>query len=213
MTYTRGIQTLANHIGTEPEYVARALRTASRAHAVIRANQFQHMTDEQFRRLMGSDRHVVAVVANLALRFAGRIEDALLLMDIYHASHGAKPPRQVIRKGVGTLPEHHDHPHIQQAIRILDAAGLPPIVTDDTRELRPGFQVLPACDALPGWIFIAPDPDCGDRTGFSQADRSATSPSCAGPDGASSPNPCPPDCGPSSTPTTATTPSPPSDRT
>jgi hypothetical protein len=166
MTYTRGIQTLADHIGTEPEYVARALRTASRAHAVIRANQFQHMTDEQFRRLIGSDRHVVAVVANLALRFAGRIEDALLLMDVYHASQGAKPPRQVIRKGVGTLPEHHDHPRVQQAIRILDAAGLPPIVTDGTHELRPGFQVLPAGDDLPGWIFIAPDPHCGDRTGF-----------------------------------------------
>ncbi|MBC9724926.1 hypothetical protein [Streptomyces sp. TRM68367] len=166
MTYTRGIQTLANHIGTEPEYVARALRTASRAHAVIRANQFQHMTDEQFRRLMGGDRHVVAVVANLALRFAGRIEDALLLMDIYHASQGTKPPRQVIRKGVGTLPEHHDHPHIQQVIRILDAAGLPPIVTDGTYQLRPGFQVLPTCDELPGWVLIAPDPDCDDRTGF-----------------------------------------------
>ncbi|MGW3121329.1 hypothetical protein ACWDBW_29960 [Streptomyces sp. NPDC001107] len=166
MTYTRGILTLAQHIGTEPEHVARALRAASRTHAVIRANQFQDLTDEQFRRLMGGDRHVVAVVANLALRYAGRIEDALLLMDIYHASQGAKPPRQAIRKGVGTLPEHHDHPHIQQAIRILDAAGLPPLVTDGIHELRPGFQVLPASDELPGWIFIAPDPDCADRTGF-----------------------------------------------
>lgn len=166
MTYTRGIQTLAHHIGIEPEYVARALRAASRTHAVIRAHQFQDLTDEQFRRLMGGDRHVVAVVANLAMRFAGRIEDALLLMDIYHASQGTKPPRQAIRKGVGTLPEHHDHPHVQQAIRILDAAGLPPIVTDGIHELRPGFQVLPAYDELPGWVFIAPDPDCEARTGF-----------------------------------------------
>ena len=166
MTHNRGIHLLADHIGVEPEHVARALRVAARAHAVIRANYFSHLTDEQFRRLMGSDRHAVAIVANLAMRFAGRIEDALLLMDIYHASEGTKAPRLVIRKGVGTLPEHHDHPHVQHAIRILQAAGLPPIVTDGTHELRPGFQVLPSCDDLPGWIFIAPDPDCDYRTGF-----------------------------------------------
>ncbi|MER6086861.1 hypothetical protein [Streptomyces bluensis] len=139
---------------------------ASRAHAVVRANHFQHMTDEQYRRLMGSDRHAVAIVANLAMRFAGRIEDALLLMDIYHASEGTKTPRLVIHEGVGTLPDHHDHPHVQHAIRILNAAGLPPIVTDGTHALRPGFQVLPSCDDLPGWIYIAPDPDCDNRTGF-----------------------------------------------
>ncbi|MFF4051908.1 hypothetical protein ACFYZ5_35225 [Streptomyces chartreusis] len=166
MAYTRGILTLAHHIGVEPEHVARALRAASRSHAAVRANHFSHMTDEQFQRLIGSDHHAVAVVANLALRFAGRIEDALLLMDIYHASAGTKTPRQAVHKGVGTLPEHHDHPHVQHAIRILNAAGLPPIVTDGIHQLRPGFQVLPACDDLPGWIYIAPDTGCEDRTGF-----------------------------------------------
>ncbi|MGW2320166.1 hypothetical protein [Streptomyces sp. NPDC001680] len=166
MPYTRGVRTLADHIGVEPEHVARALRAASHSHAVIRAQQFSHLTDEQFRRLMGGDRHVLAIVANLAMRFAGRIEDALLLMDIYYASEGAKAPRHVIHKGVGTLPEYHDHPIVQQAIRILDAAGLPPIVTDGTHQLRPGFQVLPGSDELPGWVFIAPDAECEDRTGF-----------------------------------------------
>ncbi|MER5546528.1 hypothetical protein ACWDBP_34815 [Streptomyces sp. NPDC001233] len=166
MPYSRGVQTLADHIGVEPEHVALALRAASRSHAVIRANNFAHLTPEQYLRLTGSDRHAVAVVANLAMRFAGRIEDALLLMDVYHASQSTKAPRQVIRKGVGTVPEHHDHRHIQLAICILSAAGLPPIVTDGTYQLRPGFQVLPGCDDLPGWIFIAPDPDCEERTGF-----------------------------------------------
>ncbi|MEU0722906.1 hypothetical protein [Streptomyces sp. NPDC006140] len=166
MSYSRGVQTLADHIGVDPAHVARALRVASHAHAAIRASHFSHMTDEQFRRLMGSDRHAVAVVANLAMRFAGRIEDALLLMDVYHASEGIKAPRLVIREGVGTLPEYHGHPHVQQAIRILQAADLPPIVTDGTHELRPGFQVMPGCDDFPGWIFIAPDPECDDRQGF-----------------------------------------------
>jgi hypothetical protein len=166
MPHSRGVRTLADHIGVEPEHVARALRATSRAHAAIRANHFTHLTEEQYLRLTGSDRHAVAVVANLAMRFAGRIEDALLLMDVYHASQGAKPPRLVIRKGVGTLPEHHNHPHVQQPIQILQAASLPPIVTDGTHELRPGFQVLPGTEELPGWVFIAPDPHCEDRNGF-----------------------------------------------
>ncbi|OIJ97804.1 hypothetical protein BIV25_13440 [Streptomyces sp. MUSC 14] len=166
MPYPRGIQILADHIGVDPEHVALALRAASRSHAVIRANNFAHLTPEQYLNLTGSDRHAVAVVANLAMRFAGRIEDALLLMDIHHASQGTKAPRLAIREGVGTLPEHHDHAHVQQAIRILQAAGLPPIVTDGTHELRPGFQVLPGSSELPGWVFVAPDPECDDRRGF-----------------------------------------------
>jgi hypothetical protein len=167
MTYTQGIQVLSAQIGVGPSHVARALRLASRTHAAIRASRYSHLSDEQFKRLIGGDRYVVAIVANYAMRFAGRIEDAQLLMDIYKASTGATAHRPRIRKGVGTLPEYHDHARIQQAISILQAADLPPIHTDGTHELRPGFQVMPGCeDKLPGWVLIAPDPHADDRGGF-----------------------------------------------
>ncbi|ORT54281.1 hypothetical protein [Streptomyces sp. CB03238] len=171
MTHTRGVQLLSEQIGVDVEHVARAFRIASTTHAAIRASRYSHLTDDQFRRLIGQDRYVIAVVANLAMRSAGRIEDALLLMDVYKASENATEHRLHIRPGVGTLPEYHDHPHVQQAIRILQAANLPPIVTDGTRELRPGFQVMPGCDdELPGWVFINPDPACQERTGFAGGD-------------------------------------------
>jgi hypothetical protein len=167
MNYTPGIQVLSAQIGVDPSHVARALRFASRTHAAMRASRFSHLSDEQFKRLIGGDRYVVAVVANYAMRFAGRIEDAQLLMDVYKASTGTTAHRPVIRKGFGTLPDHHDHPHVQQAIRILQAADLPPIHTDGVHELRPGFQVMPSCeDELPGWVLIAPDPEADDRVGF-----------------------------------------------
>ncbi|MBY8884819.1 hypothetical protein K7472_08160 [Streptomyces sp. PTM05] len=166
MTHSRGVQHLADELGVEAEHVARAFRTASHAHAAIRAVKYTHLTDEQFRRLIDNDRYTIAVVANLAMRFAGRTEDARLLTDIYKAASGKTAHRPVIRRGVGTLRDHHDHDVVQQAIRILQAAGLPPIETDGTRALRDGFQVLPGCDELPGWVFIAPDPDCAHRGGF-----------------------------------------------
>ncbi|WP_159030903.1 hypothetical protein [Streptomyces sp. 769] len=167
MNYTRGIYVLAEQIGVDPSHVAHALRYAAKTHATIRAEHYSHLSDEQFRRLLGADRYVVAVVANYAMRFAGRIEDAQLLMDIYKASAGTTAHRSITRQGVGTLPEHHDHARVQQAIRILQAAGLPPIHTDGTHELKPGFEVMPGCeDQLPGWVFIAPDPHADDRGGF-----------------------------------------------
>ncbi|MFE0190751.1 hypothetical protein [Streptomyces sp. NPDC058989] len=167
MTYPQGIQVLSAQIGVDPSHVARALRFASKTHAAIRARRYSHLSDDQFTRLIGGDRFVVAIVANYAMRLAGRLEDAQLLMDIYKASTGATVHGPTIRRGVGTLPEYHDHARIREAIRILQAAGLPPIHTDGTRELRPGFQVVPGCeDELPGWVFIAPDPDADSRTGF-----------------------------------------------
>ncbi|MET8681727.1 hypothetical protein ABZW18_30125 [Streptomyces sp. NPDC004647] len=167
MNYSQGIQVLSAQIGVDPSHVARALRVASQTHAAIRVSHFSHLTDEQFKHLIGGDRYVVAIVANYAMRFAGRIEDAQLPMDVYKASTGATAHRRIIRKGVGTLPEHHNHPHVQQAISILQAADLPPIHTDGTHELRPGFQVMPSGeDKLPGWVLIAPDPDADDRGGF-----------------------------------------------
>ncbi|MFE2179028.1 hypothetical protein [Streptomyces sp. NPDC059455] len=167
MNYTPGIHLLSAQIGVDPSHVARALRLAAKTHAAIRAHHYSHLRDDQFTRLMGGDRYVVAIVANYAMRFAGRIEDAQLLMAVYKASTGTTvhPPR--IPKGVGTLPEYHEHSHIQQAICVLQAADLPPIHTDGTRELRPGFQVMPGSeDELPGWVFIAPDPHADNRGGF-----------------------------------------------
>ncbi|MET8677047.1 hypothetical protein ABZW18_05460 [Streptomyces sp. NPDC004647] len=166
MTHSRGIQTLSEQIGVEPDHVAHALRLASRTFAAIQTTHFRDMTADQFRRLIGSDRHAVAIVANLAMRHAKRIEDAQILMSVYKASSGIAPHRPVIREGVGTLPEYRDHAYVRQAIHILQAADLPPIHTDGTHELSPGFQVMPGCDDLPGWLFIAPDPDCEDRPGF-----------------------------------------------
>ncbi|WP_407286403.1 hypothetical protein [Streptomyces sp. BP-8] len=167
MNYTRGIQALSEQIGVDPDHVAKALRLASQTHKSINAPRYNRLSDDQLSRLIGADRYVLAVVANYAMRFAGRIEDAQLLMDVYKASTGITTDRTTIRQGVGTLPEHHNHPRVQQAIRILQAADLPPIHTDGTRELRPGFQVLPGCeDQLPGWLFIAPDPAADHRRGF-----------------------------------------------
>lgn len=167
MTYSRGVQLLSEQIGVEPDHVARALRIAARMHAVIQARQYSQMTAEQFRRLIVTDQYTVAIVGNLAMRFAGRVEDAHLLMDVYKASVGAIVHRPVIGEGVGTLSEFHGHARVQHAIRILQAADLPPIHTDGTRELRPGFQVMPGCeDELPGWVFIQPDPDADYRPGF-----------------------------------------------
>ncbi|MER8002074.1 hypothetical protein [Streptomyces sp. NPDC095613] len=163
-TYALGIQLLSARIGVEPEHVDRALAIVSDAHESIQA--YSTLSDEEFERSVGRDRHVVAVVANLAMRFAGRIEDAHLLMDVYKASEGVSEHRVIIREGVGTLPEHHGHRHVETAIRILYAADLPPIHTDGTHVLRPGFQVQPVCDDLPGWTLITPDPDCDGRGGF-----------------------------------------------
>ncbi|MBT2366202.1 hypothetical protein J7E88_13000 [Streptomyces sp. ISL-10] len=167
MTYGRGVQLLSEQIGVEPDHVARALRIATRTHAAIQATRYGQLTAEQFRRLIDNDHYTVAIVGNLAMRLAGRIEDAHLLMDVYKASVGATVHRPVIREGVGTLPQFHNHPRVQQVIRILQAADLPPIHTDGTRELAPGFQVDPGCeDEMPGWVFIQPDPDAEHRTGF-----------------------------------------------
>ncbi|MFI2258974.1 hypothetical protein OHU45_25905 [Streptomyces tubercidicus] len=166
MNHTTGVKLLSAQIGVDLEHVAEAFRFVSRTHTALRATRYHHLTDAQYAGLLGDDRFPIVMVANIAMRMAGRIDDANLLMDIYRASEGAEAHRLSIREGVGTLPEHHHHDHVQQAIRILQAADLPPIVTDGTRELRPGFQVHPSCDDLPGWIFIQPDPDCEHRTGF-----------------------------------------------
>ncbi|MFE5117783.1 hypothetical protein [Streptomyces sp. NPDC056669] len=166
MNYSRGVHLLAGLIGVDPSHVARAVRTASRAHRTIHESGIDELTGEQLRRLVERDRFAVAIVANLAMRFAGRSEDALLLMDIYRASVGTQAHPMPIRKGVGTLPEHHDHAYVQRAIRVLQAAGLPPLHTDGIHALCWGFQVQPAGEHLPGWIFMNPDPDCDERTGF-----------------------------------------------
>ncbi|MDX3224592.1 hypothetical protein [Streptomyces sp. ME19-01-6] len=166
MTYSRGVQVLSGLIGVEPDHVARALRVAARNHASIRPSHFSHLTDEQFQRLINRDQHAVAVVANLAMRFAGRIEDAHLLMDVYRASVGATAHQSLIREGIGTPPQFHRHEYVQHAIRILMAADLPPIHIDGVRELKPGFQVDPAWGDMSGWVFIQPDPDAEGRSGF-----------------------------------------------
>ncbi|MCR8573054.1 hypothetical protein [Streptomyces sp. Isolate_219] len=167
MTYGRGVQLLSEQIGVDPDHVARALHIATRTHAAVQAVRYGEMTAEQFRRLIVTDQHTFAIVGSLAMRFAGRIEDAHLLMAIYKASIGATVHHPVIRAGEGTLPDLHGHAHVQHAIRILQAAGLPPIHTDGTHELRPGFQVMPGCDdELPGWVLMHPDPDADYRPGF-----------------------------------------------
>lgn len=166
MPHTTGVQLLAREIGVDVEHVAHALRFVAKTHTALRASRYSHLTDDQYKHVLSRDRFPIAIVANIAMRMAGRIEDAHLLMNIYKASTDAAPHRLHIRQGVGTLPDHHGHAHIQQVIRILDAADLPPIVTDGTRALRTGFQVLPACEGMPGWVLIAADPDCEHRTGF-----------------------------------------------
>ncbi|MEV4907095.1 hypothetical protein AB0N46_20955 [Streptomyces albidoflavus] len=168
-TYSTGVLELAKQIGLEPEHVAEGLRLACHSFNHIQANT--GMTVEQFPRVFTHNRHSIAVVANIAMRRAGRRDDALLLMDIYKASVGIAPYLPPIHTGIGTLPEHHDHPFVRDAIRILTAAGLPPIHTDGVHELRPGFQVLPDTTGhLPGFLFIAPDPGAKDRTGFAGGD-------------------------------------------
>ncbi|MFE2289809.1 hypothetical protein [Streptomyces sp. NPDC059452] len=168
-TYSPGVLELAEQIGLEPEHVAEGLRLACRSFNHVQTAT--NMTVEQFLRAFTHKRHSVAIVANIALRRAGRRDDALLLMDIYKASVGIAPHTPPIHTGIGTLPEHHNDPLVQDAIRILTAAGLPPIHTDGVHELRPGFQVLPAgCGELPGFVFIAPDPGAKGRTGFTGGD-------------------------------------------
>ena len=209
MTHSRGIQTLSEQIGVEPDHVAHALRLASRTFAAIQTTHFGDMTADQFRRLIGSDRHAVAIVANLAMRFAGRIEDAQLLMDIYKASSGTARHRPVIRKGVGTLPEYHDHAYVQQAIHILEPPTCRPSTPTAPTNCAPASRSCPAATTCPAGSSSRPTQTPRPAPASPAAD-SATSPSCAGPDGASSPNPSPtPACGPSATPTTGTTPSPP----
>ncbi|NEW72566.1 hypothetical protein [Streptomyces rhizosphaericus] len=171
MNHSRGVHLLAELIDVDPSHVARAVSTAARAHRAIHESCLHELTGEQLRRLVERDRFALAIVANLAMRFAGRSEDAMLLMDIYRASVGTQAHPMPIRKGVGTRPEHHDHPYVQRAIRILQAAGLPPLHTDGIHALRWGFQVQPAAEELPGWIFINPDPDCDERTGFAGGRR------------------------------------------
>ncbi|MFD4480537.1 hypothetical protein ACFVXC_35415 [Streptomyces sp. NPDC058257] len=167
--YSPGVQHLAEQIGLDPEHVAHAARFASRTFARIQVTT--GMTLEQFRRLFAQDRHSIVIVANLAMRHAGRRDDAQLLMDIYKASVGIAPYQPPIHTGVGTLPECHGDRYVQEAVRILSTAGLPPIHTDGTHELRPGFQVVPDDTGnLPGWVFIAPDPDAKARTGFAGGD-------------------------------------------
>ncbi|MFJ2247445.1 hypothetical protein ACIQ9I_02790 [Streptomyces sp. NPDC094461] len=168
-TYSTGVLELAKQIGLDPEHVAEALRLACRRFNHIQATT--SMTTDQFRRIFTHNRHSIAIVANIAMRRAGRRDDALLLMDIYKASVGIAPYMRPIHTGIGTLPEHHEHPHAQDAVRVLSAAGLPPIHTDGVRELRPGFQVLPDTTGhLPGFVFIAPDPGAKSRTGFAGGD-------------------------------------------
>ncbi|MFI0139952.1 hypothetical protein [Streptomyces luteogriseus] len=168
-TYSPGVRQLAHEIGLDPEHVAHAVRFASRTFARVQVTT--GMTLDQFHRLFIQDRHSIAIVANLAMRHAGRRDDAQLLMDIYKAAVGRLPYERPIHTGVGTRPECHGNPHVQAAVRILTAAGLPPIHTDGIHELRPGFQVLPDdTGELPGWVFIAPDPGAKRRTGFAGGD-------------------------------------------
>ncbi|MFI1830683.1 hypothetical protein ACH41E_30235 [Streptomyces sp. NPDC020412] len=133
----------------------------------VRATHFGHLTDQQVNQL--PERHhslYAVVVANLAMRLAGRRDDALLLMDIYKASTDTAAHRPVIKPGVGTRPAYHDHPRVQDAVRILTAAKLPPIHTDNQQVHQPGFEILPDCPDLPGWVYISPDPQAEARTGF-----------------------------------------------
>ncbi|MEU6138778.1 hypothetical protein ABZ848_00275 [Streptomyces sp. NPDC047081] len=167
--YSTGVLQLAHEIGLDPEHVAHAMRLASRTFARVQVST--GMTLDQFRRLFTQDRHSIVIVANIAMRHAGRREDAQLLMDIYKAAVGRLPYERPIHTGVGTLPEHHSHPHVQEAVRILTAAGMPPIHTDGIHELRPGFQVMPDdTGQFPGWVFIQPDPGAKARTGFAGGD-------------------------------------------
>ncbi|MFD7499532.1 hypothetical protein [Streptomyces sp. NPDC059850] len=167
--YSPGVRQLAHEIGLDAYHVAHAVRFASRNFARVQVTT--GISLDQYRRLLTQDRHAIAIIANLAMRHAGRREDAQLLMDIYKAAVGRLPYEPPIHTGVGTVPECHGHPYVQQAVRILTAAGLPPIHTDGVRELRPGFQVV-SDDAgdLPGWVFIAPDPGAKTRTGFAGGD-------------------------------------------
>ncbi|WP_330340189.1 hypothetical protein [Streptomyces sp. NBC_00557] len=167
--YSPGVRQLAHEIGLDPEHVAHAVRVASRTFARVQVTT--GMSLEQFRRLFTQDRHSIAIVANIAMRHAGRRDDAQLLMDVYKAAVGRLPYERPPHTGVGTLPEYHGHPQVQEAVRILTAAGMPPIHTDGVHELRPGFQVMPDDTGhFPGWVFIKPDPGAKARTGFAGGD-------------------------------------------
>lgn len=164
MTHPRGVHLLAEQIGLDVQHVARGFETARHAHDVIRTS-YSNLTDEQFARLVHKDRFPIVIVANYAMRFAGRIEDAQLLMDIYKASTDTAAYLEHLRPGVGAHPDDHGHPQVAQAIRILRAADLPPVEAQGEQMTYPGFQVMP-CDIYPGVVFISRDPDCETRTGF-----------------------------------------------
>ncbi|MEU7640975.1 hypothetical protein AB0C11_33740 [Streptomyces sp. NPDC039016] len=171
MNNSPGVQLLAEELGVEAEHIAHALEIATDTLAAVHTSRIADMTAQQYRRLNRRDHHAVAIVANLAMRHAGRIDDAHTLMSVYKTSAGINPHHTISRKGVGTRPEHHSHTYVQQVIRILQAADLPPVHTDGTRELRPGFRIIPGCEQLPGWVYIAPDPDCDSRSGFAGGRR------------------------------------------
>ncbi|MER7047976.1 hypothetical protein [Streptomyces jumonjinensis] len=167
MQFSRGVQILSEQLGLDPQFVARAVPIAEQMKPEVRAAHFGHLADWQVTQLSERNHDLyTVVVANLAMRLAGRRDDALLLMDIYKASTGTAAHRPLIRPGVGARPWNHDHRRVQDAVRILTAAGLPPIHTDGQQVHKPGFEVLPDCPDLPGWIFINPDPEAEQRTGF-----------------------------------------------
>lgn len=166
MNPMRGIEALSKVFGVEPDHVSRALRFAIQNRSKIRSRMSGLLAEDQLQRLLGDDRHTLALVGDLAMRFAGRPDDGRVLMAVYKASVGATAHRPITRRGVGALPEHHNHEYVQQAIHILKAAELPPLHTDGTDALQPGFQVGPAGDDLPGWVFIHPDPAADCRSGF-----------------------------------------------
>ncbi|MFF9478044.1 hypothetical protein [Streptomyces sp. NPDC014733] len=162
MNITEEIQNIASQIGIDPDDVAHALETAHSAYDHLNGTQ----TDPaEFHDRFANNRKTAVSVAIIAMRSANRRDDAQILLDTHKASTSAVPYQLPIHTGIGAVPQDHNAPHVQDVIRILAAAGLPPIHTDGTNELRPGFQVL-ACDELPGWVFIAPDPDAENRTGF-----------------------------------------------
>ncbi|MGV9760213.1 hypothetical protein ACWDUC_30950 [Streptomyces tricolor] len=100
--YSSGVRQLAHEIGLDPEHVAHAVRFASRTLARVQAAT--GMILDQFHRRFTQDRHPIAIVANLAMRHAGRRDDAQLLMDIYKAAAGRLPYERPIHTGVGTCP-------------------------------------------------------------------------------------------------------------
>ncbi|WP_148312600.1 hypothetical protein [Streptomyces noursei] len=165
-TMSRGIQALADQLGVNPDHVVRAIRYVKATHPQEREDRHGHLSEVQFLNRVNSDYRILTTVGNLAMRFAGRTEDAHLLVNIYKASVGAAVPRPVVREGIGTLPKHYHHESVQHGIRILHAAGLPPIRISGNRTLEPGFLVTPNCGDLGNWLFVTPDPGAENRKGF-----------------------------------------------